>query len=200
MQEGGSVVEHLNNFNTILNQFSAVGLNIEDEMLALIFLASLPNSWENMRTVISNSMGNSKLKFQDVHDQIIAEEIRRKDSSEYSNSGSALNTENRGRSSERGSGRARGQSKNKRSKSKDGRIAFWNCGKIGHLKRDCKAPKTNQDNKTNDVANIVARDVSDEDALVLSVDDTCDSWVLDSGASFHTTGHRGLLENYVAKN
>ena len=63
MQEGGSVVEHLYNFNTIIKQLSVVGINIDDEMLALIFLASLPNSWENMRNVISNSMGNSKLKF-----------------------------------------------------------------------------------------------------------------------------------------
>jgi hypothetical protein len=37
------------------------------------------------------------------------------------------------------------------------------------------------------------------DALILSVDSPLDSWVLDSGASFHTTAIREVLENYVAR-
>ena len=37
-------------------------------------------------------------------------------------------------------------------------------------------------------------------ALTLSVDDSYDSWVLDSGASFHNNAQCDLLENYVAGN
>jgi hypothetical protein len=37
-----------------------------------------------------------------------------------------------------------------------------------------------------------------QDALLLSVDSPLDSWVLDLGASFHTTTIREILENYVA--
>ena len=36
------------------------------------------------------------------------------------------------------------------------------------------------------------------DALLLSVESPLDSWVLDSGASFHTTPIHEVLENYVA--
>jgi hypothetical protein len=36
------------------------------------------------------------------------------------------------------------------------------------------------------------------DALLLSVESPLDSWVLDPGASFHTTSIREVLENYVA--
>jgi hypothetical protein len=36
------------------------------------------------------------------------------------------------------------------------------------------------------------------DALLLSVDSPLDSWVLDSGASFHTTPILEVLKNYVA--
>ena len=36
------------------------------------------------------------------------------------------------------------------------------------------------------------------DALLLSVESPLDSWVLDSGASFHTTPIREVLENYMA--
>ena len=38
------VVQHLNEFNTITNQLSTVGIEFDDEVHALILLASLPNS------------------------------------------------------------------------------------------------------------------------------------------------------------
>ena len=36
------------------------------------------------------------------------------------------------------------------------------------------------------------------DALLLAVDSLLDDWVLDSGASFHTTPYREIIQNYVA--
>jgi len=36
------------------------------------------------------------------------------------------------------------------------------------------------------------------DAILLSIDSPLDSWILDSGASFHTTAICEILENYVA--
>ena len=38
---------------------------------------------------------------------------------------------------------------------------------------------------------------SDEDALLLFLESVDDSWVLDSGASFHATTHRGYFTDYV---
>ena len=63
MFESGSVVEHLNSFNTVVNQLVSVGIRFDDKIYALILLASLLNSWKPMRTVITNSIGNTKLKF-----------------------------------------------------------------------------------------------------------------------------------------
>jgi hypothetical protein len=37
-----------------------------------------------------------------------------------------------------------------------------------------------------------------QDAILLSIDSPLDSWILDSGASFHTTAICEILENYVA--
>ena len=42
--KGGSMVEHLNSFNIIVNQLISVGIKFDDEICALILLASLPNS------------------------------------------------------------------------------------------------------------------------------------------------------------
>ena len=47
-----------------------------------------------------------------------------------------------------------------------------------------------------DSANAVTEEI--QDALLLAVDSPLDDWVLDSGASFHTTLHREIIHNYVA--
>ena len=68
MGEGASVATHINEFNTIISQLTSVEINFDDEVRALILLASLPTSWEPMRTVVSNSVGKGKLQFNDVRD------------------------------------------------------------------------------------------------------------------------------------
>ena len=75
MAENASVAQHLNQFNTITNQLLFVEIDFDDEIRTLIVLASLPNSWEAMRMVISNSTGNEKLKYNDIRNLIMAEEI-----------------------------------------------------------------------------------------------------------------------------
>ena len=64
--EGVAVAKHLNEFNTVTNQLSFVEIEFDDEIRALIVLASLPNSWEAMRMVVSNSTGKGKLKYDDI--------------------------------------------------------------------------------------------------------------------------------------
>ena len=66
MAENASVAQHLNEFNTITNQLSSVEIDFDDEICALIVLASLPNSWEAMRMAVSNSIGKEKLKYNDL--------------------------------------------------------------------------------------------------------------------------------------
>ena len=168
----------MNEFNTITNQLLSVEIDFDDEICALIVLASLPNSWKAMRMAVSNFTGKEKLKYNDIRDLILAEEIRRKDASESSGSGSALNLETRGRGNDRNSNR-------NRSKSRSGQqVQCWNCGKTGHFRNQCKSPKNKNGD---DSANAVIEEI--QDALLLAVDSPLDDWVLDSGASFHTTPH-----------
>jgi len=76
MPESGSVVDHLNEFNTITNQLSSVGVTFDDEVRALLFLCSLPESWNGLVMDISNSISRSStLKFDDVFDAILSEEM-----------------------------------------------------------------------------------------------------------------------------
>ena len=64
--EDAVVAKHLNEFNIIINQFSSVEIEFDDEIRVLIVLASLPNSWEAMRMAVSNSARKDKLKYDDI--------------------------------------------------------------------------------------------------------------------------------------
>ena len=42
MVEGGSIIDHLNEFNVITSQLSSMGINFDEEIRALLILCSLP--------------------------------------------------------------------------------------------------------------------------------------------------------------
>jgi hypothetical protein len=101
MSEGGSVADHLNDFNMVTNQLSSVKVDFHDEVRALLVLCSLPESWNGLVMAVSNSVfGSNTLKFDDVVGVILSEEMRRKSTGDTS--GNALNMENRGRQKDRG--------------------------------------------------------------------------------------------------
>ena len=150
---------------------SSVGIKFDDEVRALILLSSLPESWNATVTAVSSSSGSNKLKFDDVRDLVLSEEIRRRESGECSTS-SVLHTESRGRNSTREN--RRGKSKDRRSKSRNHQgshnskiIECWNCGKTGHYKNQCKsAPKKQEAKEEANVASISRKD----DALICSLE------------------------------
>jgi hypothetical protein len=76
MLEGGSIADHLNDFNTVTNQLSSIKLDFDDEVRALLILCSLPKSWNDLVMVVSNSVsGSNTLKFDDVVGVILSEEM-----------------------------------------------------------------------------------------------------------------------------
>jgi hypothetical protein len=76
MSEGGYVANHLNEFNMVTNQISSIKVEFDDEVRALIIFFSLPERWNNLFMVVSNSVSCSKtLKFDDVVGVIFREEI-----------------------------------------------------------------------------------------------------------------------------
>jgi glucose-6-phosphate isomerase len=79
MSEGGSVLDHLNDFNMVTNQLISVKVDFDDEVRALLILCSLPERWNDLVMDVSNSVsGSNTLKFDDVVGVILSEEMRRK--------------------------------------------------------------------------------------------------------------------------
>ena len=55
MGEGGSIANHLNEFNTVNNQLSSVQISFDEEVRALLILCSLPESWNSLVIVVTLS-------------------------------------------------------------------------------------------------------------------------------------------------
>ena len=79
MSEGGSVADHLNEFNTLMSQLIYVKVNFVDEVRALLILCSFPESRNSLVMAVSNSIPSSNtLNFDDVVRVILSKEMRRK--------------------------------------------------------------------------------------------------------------------------
>ncbi|GJV63142.1 retrovirus-related pol polyprotein from transposon TNT 1-94 [Tanacetum coccineum] len=141
MNEGASVADHVNEFNSILSRLTSVDIKFDDEVQALLLLSSLPESWSCTVTTVSGSTGSTKLKFDNIRDLILGEDICRKTSGEYSNY--LLSEEDKGR------GRKQD-------------ITYWNYNQKGHFQNQCSKPVISRDKEVN----IAARDY--DDALLRS--------------------------------
>ena len=173
-----------------------MGVNFDEEIRALLILCSLPERWNGLVMAMSNSIPRfGTLKYDNVIGVILNEETCRKSSGGYT-LGSALNAQSRGRMNEsrnnsRNHGKSRGKSKGRRSQLR----GPW------HKKKYCWNRKKNEGDKLDGdkEVNVVSKK-SEEDAFLLSLESVDDSWILDSGASFHATPHRGFFIDYVQGN
>jgi len=111
-------------------------------------------------------------------------------------SSDTLTVVNRGRCQDRGRYNNRRRSKSaRRSKSRGRNGDCWFYGKASHTKKNRWLYKKEQETLNDSEAN-TAYD-KDEYVLVLSTSDTtADSWVLDSGDSFHASPCREVFINY----
>jgi gag-polypeptide of LTR copia-type/Zinc knuckle len=195
MSDGITAAQHLNAFQSITTKLETLNFNLDGEMKAVILLSSLPDSWSTTVDVIGAT--KEKLSFEEVRDRILNEDIRKQERVETSNA--ALNMEDRGRRNQRGKGRGRLMSRG-RSKSKSrGEFKCWKCGKAGHMKRDC--PNLKRDRKGDpSIANTTVEDDNSDDCLMLCVESPIESWILDSGASFHATANKDKFLNFKSGN
>ncbi|KAK2988755.1 hypothetical protein RJ640_007535, partial [Escallonia rubra] len=170
----------------------------------LLFLCSLPDSWNNLVTTLSNSTVSETLTLNDVMSSIINAKMRRKTISDGISSSTALSLESRGRQNNKGRSPTRGRSKSRgKLKSKGRTIMCWNCNKEGHKKNDCTEPnkKKGAEGRQGDDegANMVSSNERTYDDLCLSatVDDNSKVRYIDLGASIHCTPHKDCFRDYV---
>ena len=101
-RDDSSVIEHLNVFQGHINQLTTMKINLDDEVQALLFLSSLPGSWNTLVVSLSNSAPDGKLTPDMVKNSMLNEEARRKEKGSHQSSSSDAyvaekKEENRGR-------------------------------------------------------------------------------------------------------
>lgn len=212
--EDSSVADHLNEFQGIVDQLSGMGVNFDDEVLALMVLASLPDSWETLKISLTNSAPNGVVTMELVKSGVLNEEMRRRSQGTSSSHSEVLATTNRGRSQSKGPRRKDKSRDTSRGKTnKFANVECYHCHRKGHIKKFCRLRKKenrkgkdsekNRDDGSDDdsIAATVEQDFlifydGDADAINLASHDT--NWVIDSGASIHATARKEFFVNYTA--
>jgi len=109
MREGSSVINHVNEFNSLLSILVSINIKFEDDVQVPLLLSSLLGSWYG---ILGSTSRTTKLTFERIRDLILSKDVRRRNVVE--STGSLLSTKSRGRRPERGKGSRSGRSKSKK--------------------------------------------------------------------------------------
>ncbi|KAA8534394.1 hypothetical protein F0562_031911 [Nyssa sinensis] len=170
-KEGGSIADHLNEFQCVINQLATMKMVIEDELQALLLLSSLPDSWETLVVTMSNFAPDGKLSMGQVSSSLFNEETRRKLAG--TDNAQALVSENRGRSKNKGHkghGKSKGRSQSRGKSTERGKC--YHCGD-----------------------EVVVLSCGEEGCLHVGNEI---EWVVDTGASYHATYNKEFFTSYKA--
>lgn len=164
MSESTMVTDHINHLNTLFAQLSAADFNIVENECAELLLQSLPDSYDQLIINITNNNVEGCLHFEDIAGAILEEESRRRnkeDMLESSKQTQAL-VMMRQRSTKYGSS---GSQSHDRSQSKK-HLKCYNCGKRGHVKKECWHEKSGRKNSEASTSQgCMANTLEDEDIL-----------------------------------
>ena len=100
-QDGTLLIDHLNNFQEMINKLAGMGIKFDDEIQRLCLLGTLPDSWETFRMSLRNSTPNGVINMDLAKNSVLNEEMRRK-SHGTSQQSEVLVIEKRGRSKSKG--------------------------------------------------------------------------------------------------
>jgi len=205
MSESTSATDHINNLNTLLSQLTTMDCQIVENERAEILLQSLPDSYDQLIINITNNNIADHLRFDDVAAAVLEEESRRKNKDDQTEStrqaGAVLMT--RGRSMERDSSGSHSQGKSKSRGRKN--FKCYQCGKKGHVKKDCWHYKKSKEQATEATTSQgCVASTSDEGEILYSEaaigskgsKQLSDVWIMDSGATWHMTPRREWFCSY----
>ena len=202
MSESTSVPDHINNLNTLFAQLSASDFTIVENERAELLLQSLPDSYDQLVINITNNNIVDRLSFNDVAGAVLEEESRRKNKEDRQESSKQMKalTVTRGRSTERGPS---GSQNHGRSKSrKRSNLKCYNCGRRGHLKKECWFNKKNGEKSSEaSTSQGCVASTSDDGEILAAVgtkgeNQLTDGWIVDSGATWHMTSRRDWFCTY----
>ena len=179
LKDGDSVHAHIKAMTEVFDALSVISDPVSEEDRVVYLLASLPESYSMLVTALEANAEVPKMEL--VTERLLHEERKLKDREEAGRSEKAMTA-------------------NHKYKKKGPKC--YNCGKFGHIKRNCRAPlKTEGDSSTEQKAH-TAKVESDDESVGLVVQHAMsshtktDSWIVDSGATCHMCNSRSNFVEY----
>jgi len=200
LQKGGNVRAHMAQFFEAVDKVAAMEVEINDNLLSIMLLYSLPAGYDNFRVAIES---RDELPTPEPLKVKILEESEFRRQSSIVEAASALAL-NRGSNNRRRPKRRKGKFANNEAKPENKvKILCYTCGSPGHKSPDCPEKKTNQSrNKPKQSVN----NVDDSYAVCSMATSNLNTslqtfqlsssrpWILDSGCTSHLCGDESSFE------
>lgn len=181
-----TMTQYVTEFTHKAEQLEEAGIEIPDELLAIMLLGSLPVEFENFCIAIESrdeipTLENLKIK-------LMEEEARQIDrttkTSENNDNNDALLTKGR---FERSKYSVKPKDKNARANTNKFIGKCYNCGKNGHMSRQCRSkPKRSESNDEGNAMTAIACNADIKKSKI---------WCLDSGATRHMCNDEQIFSN-----
>lgn len=170
MANDADMVKHINYFTETADKLEEIGISLQEELLSIILLSSLPQQYENF--VIAMETRDSLPNLISLKQKLLEEGERRKSEREENTNQQAFNM------------RTKNKEKDEKVTFKNGKHKFngkcFSCGRTGHYANKCDKKKQQQQQQS---------------FSVLAVAETLNKkqWYIDSGATAHMCNDRNMF-------
>lgn len=191
MVEGENVQTHIMEFSNIVENLAAIDISLQEELIVIMLLASLPNSYENLVVALE---ARDELPSLSVIKCKLAEENERRKGNESKEGAQSFSARHLGQG-ERGR-------RNNATTDKRRDFKCYKCGQKGHYAANCTSKKEYENDGKGERGKNNARNDHKETAQrsFVGVAGCCrmsvDTWVIDSGATSHMCTRRELFVQY----
>lgn len=173
LTESGNMENHITELMDLVDRLTGLGGNLDEDMIIAIMLGSLPDSYATLIMALE-ARPEHDLTIEMVKEKLIQESNRRLINTEDNEQQKVLKTA-------------------QNLKMYSNTIKCYGCGKLGHIKRNCRFAQMESQQK----ANIVAENEKPEKVTCFMVSNQpkSDDWYVDSAATCHMTNDVNFFKN-----
>lgn len=191
LKEGRNVKEHLNQFFDAKDKLKDIDITVHKDVLSILLLYSLPESFENFRCVIES---RDELPNPEMFKVKIIEKSESRTAKESESTQNALHVHKRkffNKYENAKVNQKREIYKNSERKPQHSQIQCHKCRKFGHSRQQCISKETHQLNKTGKTESYIV--IENIEQTTLNIDSSKNmkkEWCLDSECTAHMSSNK----------